>query len=393
MKLPVVAVLGAVLLVVTSCAQPQASAVGCAQAIEVVRRGEPASEQERAWSTLPGCGTTGAVAARDAWKSLRSVSDSARIARAYTGVRSFRDSSVLGAARTLLLDSAATAEARVSSAMLVVAQVIAHADPDYHVFSTTGPHDACVIASVTDRSPRDGAPLPSDASALAESTALRVIASASAPQSVRNAARCLYDAVEGDVVLAGRTPAPSVAEHVSESAGRLDTVRVRQVGYTHPRARRSSRARMRQRVDSIRGVVGRGGECATSQPYLETNAGRRIGLRGSSDVVSQATGREVVVFGRRTTSPAHSLNLSYPLFTVDSFFVRADGGTRVHDGVLRRGPRGDVLEMRDGRRLPVANLPSALGKANGMRVWIAEPLGTPTIAGMIDPRFRKDCTE
>ena len=394
-KLPLVAVLGAA-LVVSSCAQPQASVDGCERAIEVVRRGELSSRAEPSWSTIPGCGAAGGMAARDAWASLRSASDSGRISRVYEHLHNFRDSSLFGAARSLLLDSAATAEARVSSAMLVVAQLVEHAVPDYHVFSATGPHDTCAIASVSDRPVRDGASLPSNAKALAESTALRVLASPSAPQSVRNAARCVYTAVaRDDMVLAGNTPAPGVAAHSSESAGRLDTVRALAVEYTRPRARRPTRRRMRQPLDSIRGIVGfeRGGRCPTSQPYLETTAGKRFDLDGSRDVFAQLIAREVVVLGRRVESPPTSPALSDRLFTVESFLVRADAGERVHDGILRRAPRGDVLETRDGRRLPVANLPRALEKANGMRVWMAEPLGTSTIAGVIDPNFRYECAE
>jgi hypothetical protein len=87
------------------------------------------------------------------------------------------------------------------------------------------------------------------------------------------------------------------------------------------------------------------------------------------------------------------VNLPYPLFTVDSFSVRARQETAVHDGILRRHPHGDVLETRDGRRLPVASIPSELQKADGMRVWIGEPLGAPKVAGVIDPDFRIDCPE
>ena len=387
----IAAALGASLLLVTSCAQSQPSADGCEHVIEVVRRGESAPRESRAWSVLPGCGAAGGVAARDAWKSLRSVSDGARIAQVYDRLRSFRDSSLFWAARTVLLDSAATAEARVSSAMLVVAQLVEHAAPDYRVFSTTESHDACTIGSATNRSPRHGAPLPMDARALAQSAALRVIASASAPPEVRNAARCMYDATEQDgSVLARSTPVPGAVTHLSESAGRLDTVRARSVEFTRPRVPRPVRRRMRQSTDSIRGVVGLagGGGCATSQPYLETSAGKRVGLDGPRDVFSQLLGREVVVFGRQTDLPRHPLYLPHPLFAADSFFVRAYEGRRVHDGILRRSQRGSVLETRDGRRLPVANLPRALEKAAGKRVWIGEPLGTPAIAGVIDPDLR-----
>jgi hypothetical protein len=65
----------------------------------------------------------------------------------------------------------------------------------------------------------------------------------------------------------------------------------------------------------------------------------------------------------------------------------------VHDGILRKSPRGDVLETRDGRRLPVANLPPALDRADGLRVWVAEPLGAPASAGIVDPSYAAGCAD
>src|SRR5688500_17353369 len=170
------AALGAAVLMSTSCARSQASVDGCEEAIEAVRSGQLASTQdERALSTLPGCGAPGGLAARDAWTSLRAVSDTVRLARMFDHLRDFRDSSLFGAARVLLLDSAAAAPARVYSAMLVVAQVRPLAEPDYHVFSTTGPHDPCLAASVWDRPVRDGAPLSAHANKEVESAAIRVM--------------------------------------------------------------------------------------------------------------------------------------------------------------------------------------------------------------------------
>ena len=142
------------------------------------------------------------------------------------------------------------------------------------------------------------------------------------------------------------------------------------------------------------------------QPYLATTGAERFRLDGARRLrrqlpgfpdgwhpFHQLVGLDVVVFGRKSHPPPHPLYPSYPLFTVDSFSVRARQETRVHDGILRRGARGDVLETRDGRRLAVANLPPALQKADGMRVWIGEPLGAPTIAGVMDPEFRAECPE
>jgi len=410
MKSQLLAAFGAATLVSVACARSQASADGCDEAIETVRRSQLASPQdERAWSTLPGCGTPGGLAARDAWTSLRSVSDTMRLARAFEHLRSFRDSSVLGAARAVLLDSTATAPSRVYSAMLVVAQVRPLSQPDYDVFSTTGAHEPCVAASVWDRPVRDGSPLPARASREVDSAFFRVLADQSAPQSVRNAARCMYDTMTGEsITAASGRPAPNVTGYVMESAGRLDAARPLVRETTRRSARPASDARARTPADSIRGGIrlGGGGGCLMQQPYLETSGGERIRLDGSHssfrqlpgfsagrDPFRQLVGLEVVAFGREHKPVPHPAYLPYPLFSVDSFFVRARQETRVYDGILRRGATGDVLVTRDGRRLPVAGLPPALQQADGMRVWIGEPLGAPTIVGVMNPDVRVDCPE
>ena len=409
MKWPFVAVLGAVLLASTSCEQSNASVDGCEQAIETVRSGRLASPQdERAWSALPGCGSAAGFAARDAWTSLRSVSDTVRLARVFDHVRSVRDASLFAATFSVLLDSAATAPARVYSAMLALALVRPLAEPDYHVFSATGPHDPCLAASVPDRPVRDGARLPANGSEQATSAALRVMTDRSAPQAVRSAARCMYDTMIGESATSASAREPrSTMGYVRVSAGRLDGMSLA-TDTAHRSARRAARAaRARAPADSIRGHVGLtgGGGCVMQQPYLETSAGKRFRLDGSRrlaeqlpgfpggrDPFHQMQGLEVVAFGRESHPAPHPVNLPYPLFTVDSFSVRAMRETRVHDGILRGDRHGDVLETRDGRRLPVANVPSALQKADGMRVWIGEPLGAPAIAGVIDPAF-PDCPE
>jgi len=410
MKPRLLAAFGAAMLGWTACARSHALVDGCDEAIETVRRSQLASVQnERAWTTLPRCGAPGGLAARDAWTSLRTASDTVRLAKVFGRLRSFRDSSLFGAARRVLLDSAAAAPARVYSAMLVVAQVRPLAEPDYHVFSTTGAHDPCVAASARDRPVRDGAPLPAQASREVDSAFFRVLAERNAPPSVRNAARCMYDTMNGEsAIMASARPETSVAGHVSESAGQLD--RARTLGRDPaPRfVRLASNARASAPADSIRGRIGHagGGGCVMQQAYLETSAGERFRLDGARRLFDQLpgfpighhpfmqlVGLEVVAFGRESHPPPHPVNLPYPLLTVDSFSVRARQEARVHDGILRRGARGNLLEMRDGRRLPVANLPPALQKADGLRVWIGEPLGAPTIAGVMNPDFRVDCPE
>lgn len=333
-RLKTVAVLASAALGLTSCARSPSAQHDCEHAIEVVHRGQSSQADESAWATLPECGVAGGRAAADAWNALRSVSDTGRIVKTYGRLRGFRDSSLFGASRALLLDGAASAESRVFSAMLLVTQLVEHADPDYRVYSTTGPHDVCTIGSTTGRSIHTVTPLPSNAGEQAQSTALRVMTSEADPASVRNAARCMYDALRRDEPVYALTASTSGGgTHVTESSGRVDTAHVRPAADTRARARPKHRPRLATAGDTARGIthLARTGAC------------------------------------------------------------RWRDGSRVHDGVLRKNPRGDVLETHDGRRLPVANLPRALDDADGVRVWIAEPLGAPASAGIVDSDQPTDC--
>lgn len=100
------------------------------------------------------------------------------------------------------------------------------------------------------------------------------------------------------------------------------------------------------------------------------------------------SGVELVVFGQRRTGP-----FRWPVQYVDSFVVRASDSVPALDGTLRRSDGHDVLELRDGRRLPIGHLPDRLANANGMRVWIAGPLEAPIAAGVIDLAATLQCDE
>lgn len=148
-------------------------------------------------------------------------------------------------------------------------------------------------------------------------------------------------------------------------------------------------------TDSVRGQIsiGGGGSCVAALVHLTTKGNELFVLDGSRDVFAQLIGLEVVVFGKRRNPPANHPYLANPIITVDSFVIRAADGMPTHEGVLRRGPQGSVLETQDGRRIPLLTVPSALKGADGMRVWIAGPLGAPPSAGVIDPARRYVCPE
>ena len=155
----------------------------------------------------------------------------------------------------------------------------------------------------------------------------------------------------------------------------------------------STRPAVAATTDSVRGriSIGGAGTCVSALVHLTTKANELFVLDGSRDVFAQLIGVEVVAFGKRRNPPPNHPFLANPIVTVDSFLVRATDDGPARDGVLRRDPRGYVLETRDGQRLSLPNLPPSLARAEGLRVWIAGPLDAPTRAGIIDPNHRYSC--
>lgn len=187
-------------------AQADKSAHDCKAAIRIVERGKPARKEEWAWATVPGCGAAGGSAARDAWLSLRSESDTASIAAIYDRLWSFRDAALFDAARVTMADGSASVESRVFSAMFVVAQLFDDLNPDFGYFVSTRPYGVCRIASVSDRAIQTGTPLPADAKEQARTVARSVLADSNAPEQVRSAARCVDQTLTIDDRIQARKP-------------------------------------------------------------------------------------------------------------------------------------------------------------------------------------------
>jgi len=116
---------------------------------------------------------------------------------------------------------------------------------------------------------------------------------------------------------------------------------------------------------------------------LVTKEGRMLSVTGpyTTDLLRQLDGVEIVAFGRRRRRADDPVE-------IETFSVRGYGGNPARDGILRRTPSGDVLELADGRRLALPRLPEYLASANGKRIWIAGPLDAPTGASVIDPDWR-----
>ena len=187
-------------------AQVDKSAHDCKEAIRNVDRGKPSKTEEWAWATVLGCGAAGGSAARDAWLSLRSESDTSRIAAVYDRLWSFRDAALFDAARAMMADGSARVESRAFSAMFVIAQLFDNLNPEFGYFVSTWPFGVCRIASVSDRTIQTGTPLPTDAKEQARTVARNVLADSAAPNEVRSAARCVDQILTIDDRVRARKP-------------------------------------------------------------------------------------------------------------------------------------------------------------------------------------------
>jgi hypothetical protein len=154
------------------------------------------SKADWMWDVLPNCGAAGGAVAGKEWSKTRTLTDTTRLADAYSRVWSFRDASVFGAAASVATDRSATPQSRVYSMMLLVAQLFDRWDPTYDFFIATDTYDVCRFSSVTDRVIVTGATLPADARARARTLARAVEADVGAPRAVRSAGRCVDQAIE-----------------------------------------------------------------------------------------------------------------------------------------------------------------------------------------------------
>jgi hypothetical protein len=140
---------------------------------------------------------------------------------------------------------------------------------------------------------------------------------------------------------------------------------------TVPRAKES---------DSLRGVIhgGMTGPISLARPGQPevTIVGRRTTLRWMPFLT-------VTVFGHWSTAKKRT-------FLAERELVRAIFDTiPAFDGVLRREPAADFLELPDGQRVVIAHLPPGLQMYNGSRVVLFDSLEFPWTGGPVrdDDRF------
>ena len=179
-------------------AQSDKNEHNCKKATHIVAKGKPDKKEEWAWAMVLGCGAEGGTAARDAWLTVRTVTDTSELESLYSRVWSFRDAALFEAARSTLSDASASAQSRVYSAMLLIAQIFDRKDSSYGDLTNTGPYNVCRVQIVYDRTITIGTALPVDARQRTRAVAQSVLSSASAPSIVQNAARCIVQTLDLD---------------------------------------------------------------------------------------------------------------------------------------------------------------------------------------------------
>lgn len=183
---------------VTVCAQSDKDEHNCKKATQIVAKGKPDKKQEWAWAMVLGCGAEGGTAARNAWLTVRTVTDTSELEALYSRVWSFRDAALFEAARSTLGDASASPQSRVYSAMLLIAQLFDRDGPSYKYFTTVGIYGVCRMAFVSDRTIATGTALPADARQRTRTVAQDVLSNASAPPIVQSAARCIKQTLDID---------------------------------------------------------------------------------------------------------------------------------------------------------------------------------------------------
>lgn len=131
-------------------------------------------------------------------------------------------------------------------------------------------------------------------------------------------------------------------------------------------------ARETAAVDSLRGVVERVGSDPTSRLVVRGADGLVCALQLTTPQPFE--GLEVTLWGRREAASATMLPGVTCLFTVGRYAVRAVDGITAVDGTLRLADGAYLIEVADGLRRPLRDVPPALRTRIGARIYWAGPL-------------------
>lgn len=194
----------------TSVAQPVVLAqstpvLDCDSAAKIVAKGRLSREEQEAFRPLSVCGVRGARALAAGLQHFTTETDIDALDDFMHEVDNWRDASIFDAVRRLVMNPAASAQARVFGVRYLILLLRPHFMLSYAGLSTRGvdttvrPNgldewtqwgcspDAMISAR---RTSRDGEPLPPDYEDRVRTTLSALATSGSIPAPVRNAARC-----------------------------------------------------------------------------------------------------------------------------------------------------------------------------------------------------------
>ncbi len=144
-------------------------------------------------------------------------------------------------------------------------------------------------------------------------------------------------------------------------------------------------------ADSVRGVLTLVGNEPVTVLFMAspTGGGAGVALAGAqTEMLRRVVGLDIVAMGRRTgrlVTGAAAQGVAE--FVVSEFQVRSADGVPAHDGVVLSTNGVFRLRLADGAEQPTPQLPQALRRLAGARVWLAGPLNAaPQSYGVIrDP--------
>lgn len=171
----------------------------CRLAQQVVVHGRPANKRDWALGQLNSCGALGGQTLAAAIPQYRMVSaPGGEMEKLVQSAAYLTDGNVFNAALVLAADESAAGAARVQAIRIAYHQLNPAIYQSYEAFLTNSLETRIVhSASITSEAPQRGTPLPDDALDRVIRVLHRILATASAPQPVRQAAMYLLDDVQG----------------------------------------------------------------------------------------------------------------------------------------------------------------------------------------------------
>jgi hypothetical protein len=177
----------------------------CRLAVQIFTRGQPAPQEEWAWTVIQQCGAEGGVALASALRNARSSTDVDYLDRLAGRARWLRDGAVFSAAIDVTADRGASVPARLRAIIVLLYTTrlaedhirgipLSYQDLLSPFDERSGlPHPTCGMGrtSAGEVRPYEGAPLPADYKDQIRTVGKDIFGDTTEPTDVRSAAFCL----------------------------------------------------------------------------------------------------------------------------------------------------------------------------------------------------------